>query len=710
MSRGHLQSRTCYGKKTLKRRTTKGDADDVVLIDVDSDSSHNVIVIDVPESVQQKLRGSNGKKTSLPSIISLDDDDDDDESTNDNHPKVGAQGRGDLDSDATSSKRSSSASSQSKNPVDENGDECQVIRERNFPVKLSKCKRTYSGKASCSNRYGLDTDSESDSSDSDSSDCEVMEDSFGKVHEQWKRASMRKKNDIHNGQSGFEDQVSPFRSHMDTQVDIGAENTSEQHPGSPVCSGSRNVNSEQENLSNSIPTVDGNQRHSPPDPDLENSFAHVSFNVNPEKFSSEGAGSRKKADFSHEKGDVQFRGETYVEDPGYGNPEFCNEEKTSEGPSLWSSKEKVGNFSDVRTFEDKEGSDVGDPCLSYSQPSINIHLGHSKPNVRDKEASTFKSHNWGEPLVNHDRVVSWEKDDESFQAHPSCSERSSFTVEVKAVSGDPLLSEPQPSGKAHVNFNATPSEDKVHVDRSFCNTSLWGKSEDNSDQTLSQEKEKHVSEELFMCNSHHSVTQIKQGTSLVGARDPVTESMHNSEQQDGHAQDNDVMPAVQSDIINEREKLKETAEYKRAAEEEWAARQIQLKIQAEESQRLRKRKKAESMRLLDMERKQKQRLEEMRETQKKDEENMNLKEQIRVEIRKELYKLETKCIDMASLLRGLGVHVGGGVYPLSHEVHAAYKRALLRFHPDRASRSNIHQQVEAEEKFKLISRMKEKLL
>lgn len=39
--------------------------------------------------------------------------------------------------------------------------------------------------------------------------------------------------------------------------------------------------------------------------------------------------------------------------------------------------------------------------------------------------------------------------------------------------------------------------------------------------------------------------------------------------------------------------------------------------QAEEAQRLRKRRKAETMRLLDMERRQRQRLEEVRETQKK---------------------------------------------------------------------------------------------
>ncbi|KAJ6726483.1 CHAPERONE DNAJ-DOMAIN SUPERFAMILY PROTEIN [Salix purpurea] len=196
-------------------------------------------------------------------------------------------------------------------------------------------------------------------------------------------------------------------------------------------------------------------------------------------------------------------------------------------------------------------------------------------------------------------------------------------------------------------------------------------------------------------------------------------------------------PSAVRDIINDREKLKETEEYKQATEQEWAARQRQLKIQSEEAQRLRKRRKAETLRILDMERRQKQRVEEMREAQKKDEENLNIKERFRVEARKELYRLEVTCIDMASLLRALGIHVDGGFKPLPSQswqppvllllktvirkpeliwlyilrfVHAAYKRALLKFHPDRASKTDIRRQVEAEEKFKLISRMKEKFL
>ncbi|KAF0915071.1 hypothetical protein E2562_033190 [Oryza meyeriana var. granulata] len=163
-------------------------------------------------------------------------------------------------------------------------------------------------------------------------------------------------------------------------------------------------------------------------------------------------------------------------------------------------------------------------------------------------------------------------------------------------------------------------------------------------------------------------------------------------------------PCLQDGIIGEREKHKESDEYKRAEEEEWASRQRQLRIQAEEAQRLRKRKKAEAMRLLDMEKRQKQRLEEVRESQRKNEEDIQLKEKYRGVVRLELENMERRYIDMASILRALGITVESG------EVKAAYKQALLKFHPDRVSRSDMYQQVKAEETFKFISRLKEKLL
>lgn len=164
-------------------------------------------------------------------------------------------------------------------------------------------------------------------------------------------------------------------------------------------------------------------------------------------------------------------------------------------------------------------------------------------------------------------------------------------------------------------------------------------------------------------------------------------------------------PDFQDGLIGAREKHKESDEYKRAEEEEWASRQRQLAIQAEEAKeakRLRKRKKAEALRLLDMEKRQKQRIEEVRETQRKSEEVIQLKEHWRGAVRLELESVERTYRDVSSILHALGIPVEGG------EVKA-YKRALLKFHPDRVSTSNIYEQVKAEETFKFISRFKEKL-
>lgn len=111
------------------------------------------------------------------------------------------------------------------------------------------------------------------------------------------------------------------------------------------------------------------------------------------------------------------------------------------------------------------------------------------------------------------------------------------------------------------------------------------------------------------------------------------------------------------------------------------------------------------MRQLEVERRQKERVEEVRETQKKvyssslsgllldscvdlltqfcfssqDEESMNMKEKVRAEITKSLKILELKCINMASLLRGLGITVGGGTSPPPNEVSQSYISTVTAF-------------------------------
>lgn len=163
------------------------------------------------------------------------------------------------------------------------------------------------------------------------------------------------------------------------------------------------------------------------------------------------------------------------------------------------------------------------------------------------------------------------------------------------------------------------------------------------------------------------------------------------------------------DLFVDRERVKETEEFRHAEKEEWARRQQELKRQAEEVQRQRKKRKVEAERKLEMESRQKQRLEEIRWNQQKEERNLGYKEQVRGRIRSELEDVAAACKDMASLLRNLGVEVDGGVFPSIQQVNAAYKRALLRFHPDRVAalaKTDPRRQVEAEETFKLISKMK----
>ncbi|CAM6098295.1 unnamed protein product [Calypogeia fissa] len=95
-----------------------------------------------------------------------------------------------------------------------------------------------------------------------------------------------------------------------------------------------------------------------------------------------------------------------------------------------------------------------------------------------------------------------------------------------------------------------------------------------------------------------------------------------------------------------------------------------------------------------------------------EERQMDLRDQLRGQVRTELERVAANCLDFATLLRKLGVPVEGGSQPSTQQVNAAYKKALFKFHPDRAvasSQGEPRKQVEAEEKFKLIQRLKDTL-
>lgn len=172
-----------------------------------------------------------------------------------------------------------------------------------------------------------------------------------------------------------------------------------------------------------------------------------------------------------------------------------------------------------------------------------------------------------------------------------------------------------------------------------------------------------------------------------------------------------ILPSADN-TLTDREMLKRTEEFQHADEEEWARRRQELQKQAEEAQRERKKRKIEAERRREMEARQQRRLEEIRQSQLKEEETSGFKEQVRDRIRLELDHIAARCKDMATLLRQLGVPVEGGRFATTQQVTAAYKKALLRFHPDRAAalaKSDPTLQVEAEEKFKLVSKMRKVL-
>ncbi|KAE9605607.1 putative DnaJ domain-containing protein [Lupinus albus] len=592
--RENFQPQSCSGKKSSRTNLVKGKLGNIITIDIDNDDD-DVVILEFSDFLQQSLHGfgvpSKERVCTPQSVISIDDDDD--ESDNAVHPGNIAEGVGESDSDASSSKGFFPAPSRTQKFADV--DDSHVYEKES---KKQKIRQKCSAKASRSNRYGLDG-SESESSKSDCSDCEVME-----VRELWEKASVKRKQRLFNDQFGQGQHASSSSFSSNIYTDTGAEHTTKQHFGRPVYSGPSN-----------------------------------------DKY-----GKESQSCFST-KGDSQVNG--------------INSNLGTENP-IKDSVKKV----------DQESSEICRPECT-----------------EDEERTKSKE-------------------------LPPCSMYTYFNFcdFCKAVTGG-SMSETELSGK---ESKTTCLGQEEAYERQIDNSGSGLRDNDGeasvSEKELGGKESKATSmgHESYERQVHNNRSALSKDGNLFEVNTVYSNCASFDERRvncDGlvlHDENVGFNASNQTDIINEREKLKETDEYKRVIEEEWAARQRQLQIQAEEAQRLRKRKKAEAQRLLEMQRRQKERIEEVRETQKKDEEFMNLKEQLRVEIQRGLIILETQCRDMASLLRGLGIHVGGGIR-LADEVRAAYKRALLKFHPDRASKADIRGQVEAEEKFKLISRMKDKL-
>ncbi|XP_073142750.1 uncharacterized protein [Henckelia pumila] len=725
-SAGHSHSRPCFGRKTLRRCRNSQEADDVILIDVDSDHFDNVIIIDVPDSLPKKRKGSSILREDnnglLQTVIYIDDD----ESSDKFNSFAGA-----------SSSKSFKPHAEDFEDVD--AEENPYIQENVTPVRLSKCKRTYSGKASAGKGYGLNLDSEDNSSDNDHPDCELMEDIYGKVQEQWQKAYRRRKKGIKNDQSGIRSQNGASSSMNDSSYQtVGRKGENDKYMEAPDLFDTGKFNNEDEGTS---PLSEEEDAQHPP-----------SIHIEPEDHQYFEPGSSSHYNGKKFKKSTSYSSHKKPKMCVDGNSDYCKASSVKDDVTISKGQNAVEaeaeadpvNIFPAHEFRESQVTSTGRVNEMDHLESCDLHESGSveKTSNLTSARSSFMS-----SILPEEQTLSEES---------SCFQNSSLGSREgikkgcngenrRTVDGIPF------SRNIHVHVN----DAQVGLDESVSNSGEEDKDEDfhpenglavdSVESCILGEREKHketdgykiaLEEERvsrhqalknqadFHPENGHAVDSVE--SCMLGEREKHKEtdgykialeeewaSRHQALkiQKRSKAENTHTMDSVESCMIGEREKFKETDEYKRAMEKEWASRQEALKIQAEEAQhlrRLQKRRKAESLRLMDMERRQKERIEEMRSTQKKDEENMNLKEVIRAEVRTELNKLEMTCQNMSSLLHSFGIQIEGWPNPSSQEVQTAYKKALLTFHPDRASRSDIRQQVEAEEKFKLINRVKEK--
>lgn len=74
-------------------------------------------------------------------------------------------------------------------------------------------------------------------------------------------------------------------------------------------------------------------------------------------------------------------------------------------------------------------------------------------------------------------------------------------------------------------------------------------------------------------------------------------------------------------------------------------------------------------------------------------------ERIKDEIHKQLHQKYQRC-DVCATMQALGINVAGGT---EQDVRKAYKKAALKFHPDRNRQADLRTQVHAEVAWGLIS-------
>ncbi|CAN7053598.1 hypothetical protein BRARA_G02847 [Brassica rapa] len=543
--------------------------------------------------------------------------------------------------------------------VDGDDDDCQFVQEKCASFRFTKCNQATM--PSSGTRFGLDSDSESDLSESDCSDCEILEGSQGEVREQWEKAFLEKMKKA--GKAGLSEEAGPSNLHCDTSFRPGFESRTEQHEQTPSFFTARNARRGKRTSSAFFGTEKSGK-------------AGLSEEAGPSNFRP----GCESGTYQHDQTASFFSAKNFDGGKGTSSTFFGTEESGKAGLSGLHCESRTEQHDQATSFFTARNPDGRKETSSktslFAEPS-SLSPGIQVEHERSKSPTTYSTSSKEQRKQNSVKEAEEQPDTEPVQCETS-----------------------QWPGESQTKKAAKENQKKKAAEHSYTKEVVQEEDASKSSPLHTSDGDSDTPPVLGVSNGARCERGIGE------SREPITDPIPSTSEQVEGLQGT----APEVDVMLNREMLKETDEYKKAQKEEWESRQRQLHLQAEEAQRQRKRRKLANTRQLEMERRQKERVEEVRETQKKEEESMNMKEKVRAEITKTLKVLELGCFNMAALLRGLGIPVKGGISPPPQEVHAAYKRAVLKFHPDRASGGDIKQQVEAEETFKLIARMKDKFL
>ncbi|KAL2905299.1 ATP synthase subunit b [Bienertia sinuspersici] len=597
-----------------------------------------VIILDVPESFREKFR----KKPKH--VISLDDDDDDDDSI-DNR-----DGSCNTNNDVTTSDRCHST--HGARPSTSASVEEKDVIEGNTPVRLSKSKRTYSGKNISRNKYGLSPDSEGCSSESDCSDCELMEGSLEKLREQWEKASLRRRHDA-------------------TCVCPEVGNTAgTSGPSHPVYDYAEEGTSEE-----SEPLGQQNEQHyDPMEVDGQSPRACDNFMSSGRDDKAKGGAlaSECSLHYSSEKcvdrhmeplGDLNDSAQKLGEQfkfPGQNCDskipnEVCSRDYSAD---LIKKPSQVAESNHAALF-DRQGAGI--PSMPSELKSKCGHLneglcssgenGIITDRQKIKETELFKHAQEEELAARQEQLL------RQCASCLDCKDTLSFAHYYTLDQALGSLNENHSRRQSGRQGKKPHLEVLFFAEKSF--SSLVIGSLDSMEMGANHRYEK-----------RGRTDEPRSGSFVPNHETNATQNAAVRESDRRWLRPRLVLPLSQTDSASHLAALASTRNPTGRGEEKVDS--AFSKKKADEAQRLRARKRAEKMRLMMNEKRQQQRVEEIRQSRRKDEENLNLKEK--------------------------------------HRVQAAYKQACLKFHPDRISTTDLRQQVEAEEKFKLISNMKDKFL